>query len=788
MKKTYLLTALFSLFLFTHFLKANTKSLGDSLDIYSYSIHLNIVSLSSQTIGGYTDLKILPKMGSVKKIQLQLLKLNVDSIFYNQNKVANYGYNDTLIRFTIPGLVTVGDTMVVRIYYHGIPQVDPSGFGGFYFSSDTAFAYNLGVAFESEPHSYGRVWFPCFDEFPERAFFDYYITVKSNRMAVCGGLLQNVTTNSDNTKTYHWKMQHTIPSYLASVAVGNYTCVTDTFQGIQRKIPINIYVPPAYTTNVSSSFVNLKSILTIYESRFGPYLWERVGYVGVPFSGGAMEHSTNIAYPLFGITSNTAYESLYAHELSHQWFGDLITCYSEQDMWINEGWASFCEAVFTEGLYGEQAYKDYVNANHLDVIQTAHIEDNGYRAVFGIPAEYTYGKTVYDKGADMVFTLRNYMGDTQFFDAVIAMNNQYKFNDISTIQMRDFLSSHSGINLSDFFSGWILQPGFPHFSIDSMKITSSIPPYKARVWVRQKLNHATNFVNSNKLEITFATNQWQFFTDTLKFSGGFGSKEFTLPFVPDLAMMDFNQKVSDAITDYIGIIKTTGTINSTQSLCNLIISSAPDSALVRIEHNWVAPDPLKTSNPDIKRLSDYHYWKVDGIFPGGFVTKAKFKYQRTVSSTTGNLDDVLLSTTSSADSLLLLYRRDAAHDWNIEPFTKSGNSIFGYLVVDTLKKGEYAFAIGKPYHIGIFENKKDEGLLKIFPNPANNQITFSFLCKDEGQIIIYDSMGLKVQTLKTKQDQQSLIWNCSGLPAGNYIVKLNSKKGTIAQEKLCVLK
>lgn len=788
MKKSIVLIIFCSFFLSSSMLKAGPKALGDSLDVYSYAIHLNIVSFSSQTIGGYTDLKILPKTHLVHKIQLQLLKLTVDSIYYNQSKVTGFGYNDTVIQFPIPGSVSVGDTMAVRVYYHGIPQVDPSGFGGFYFSSDTAFAYNLGVAFESEPHSYGRVWFPCIDEFPERAFFDYYITVKSNRMAVCGGVLQNVTTNSDNTKTVHWKMQHPIPSYLASVAVGNYTCVSDTFQGMQRKIPINIYVPPTYASNVSGSFVNLKSILAIYESRFGPYLWERVGYVGVPFSGGAMEHSTNIAYPLFAINGNTAYESLYAHELSHQWFGDLITCYSEQDMWINEGWASFCEAAFTEGLYGEQAYKDYVNANHLDVIQTAHIEDNGYRAVYGIPAAYTYGKTVYDKGADMVFSLRNYMGDAKFFDAVKAMNNQYKFDDISTIQMRDFLSSHSGIDLTDFFAGWILQPGFPHFSIDSIKITSATPPYKACVWVRQKLNHATNFVNSNKLEITFATNQWQFFTDTVQFSGEFGSKEFTLPFVPDIAMMDYNQKVSDAITDYIGVIKTTATINSTQSLCNLIVSSVSDSALVRIEHNWVAPDPLKTPNPGIKRLSDYHYWKVDGIFPAGFVSKAKFKYQRTVSSTTGNLDNILLSTTLSADSLLLLYRRDAAHDWSIEPFTKSGNSIFGYLVVDTLKKGEYAFAIGTPYHIGILENKTEKSSLKIFPNPANNQVTFSFLCKDEGQIIIYDSMGLKVQTLKIKRDQQSLTWNCNGLPAGNYIVKLNSKEETLAQEKLCVIK
>jgi len=272
------------------------------------------------------------------------------------------------------------------------------------------------------------------------------------------------------------------------------------------KIPIQIFVPPYDTSHAKASFINLKSILGVFESRFGPYLWERVGYVGVPFNNGAMEHSTNIAYPIYAIDGGLSNESLYAHELSHQWFGDLATCSTELDMWINEGWASYCESIYKEGLYGMAAYKNNVRDNHLNVIQTSHIVDSGYRAVYGIPSQYTYSTTVYDKGADMVHTLRNYMGDNLFFSSVRALLNAYKFKDISTIQMRDFLSTHSGVDLADFFNAWIFSPGFPHFSIDSMKVTSLTPQVKARIWVRQRLNHAPAFANSNRVEVTFCKN------------------------------------------------------------------------------------------------------------------------------------------------------------------------------------------------------------------------------------------------------------------------------------------
>jgi len=766
---------------------AQTKSVTDSLDVLNYNINLNMVHLATQSFSGFTIVRSTPKVNNLGQIKLDLLKLNLDSIYLGNTKLTTYSYNDTLIRINLPVVQNIGDTSELTIYYHGHPVMDGSGWGGFYFTSDSSFAYNLGVGFQAEPHSYGRVWFPCIDNFKERATFDCNITVKNDKKAVCGGTLMSVVDNGDNTQTFHWKLHASIPSYLASVAVANYVSVTDTFNSLIGKIPINIYVRPSDTTNAKGSYIHLKQILLAFENRFGPYRWERVGYVGVPFTGGAMEHATNIAYPLMCIDGALSYETMYAHELSHHWFGDLITCATETDMWINEGWASYCEDIATESLYGKTAYRNYVRDNHLSVVEAAHIIDSGYRAVYGIPGEYTYGNTVYHQGADVVHTLRNYLGDSLFFSSVKAMLNTYAINNISTVQMRDFMSSYTGVNLNDFFDAWVFNPGFPHFAVDSFKVTQTSPQTKVRVWVRQRLDHAPAFANSNRVELTFGKNNWQFVADTLNFSGQFGTKEFTLPFVPDFVMMDYNEMISDATTDMAQVIKTTGTKSYPASLCVLSVTSVTDSALVRVEHNWVAPDPLKTPNPDIKRLSDYHYWKVDGIFSAGFVTKGKLKYSRTVNSTSGNLDNILLPTTQSADSLLLLYRKSVADDWAIIPFVKSGTYNGGYLVVDTLRRGEYTLAIGTPYVASVNKYSKPGGQLNMFPNPSQNSVTFSYSLSEKATIKIFNTSGKEVDKINIDANQHKTTWDSSSFKSGTYVVQLVSEKGSVLDDQKLVL-
>ncbi|MFH0866318.1 MAG: M1 family aminopeptidase [Bacteroidota bacterium] len=756
-----------------------TKSglVSDTIDVLNYSINLDIIYLSNKDISGYTELTIVPKINNLSTIPLDLLGMTVDSVLINNITAPSYSYNDTLLRISLAAPANISDTLSVRVYYHGFPQMDASGWGGFYFSADSNYAYNLGVGFLAVPHNFGRVWFPCIDDFVDRATYDCYIRVKDTKTAVCGGTMMSETNNGDGTKTFYWRLHDEIPTYLASVAVGPYVPVLCTFNGMNGSIPVKIYVTPSDTNHAKGSFTNLLDILSVYENDFGPYLWERVGYVAVPFNNGAMEHSTNIAYPIICVDGTLNYEGLYAHELSHQWFGNLVTCATAGDMWINEGWATFCESIFREGLYGYASYIANVKSNHYYSINNSHIDDDGYFALYGIPTEITYGSTVYENGADVIHTLRYYLGDSLFFSTVKAWMNTYKFDHISTDELRDFFTAQSGVDVTDFFEGWIKTPGFPHFSIDSVVYEGTGNDYT--VYVRQKLHHKPSFVNSNKIEIAFMNDTWQKYTENIEFSGEYGNKLFHLPFTPEIVMMDLDEKVSDATTDYYKVIKTTGNHFFSNSFFSLNVLNVSDSAFFRVEHNWVAADPLKAPSAEIFRVSDKRYWKIDGIIPQGFNATGKFNYNRNSSG----MENLLLPTAASVDSLVLLFREDAADDWQVVNFVKSGTSV-GYLTTNNLQKGEYTFGVGKPNQSGIsqIDNTKKPSL-DVYPNPSTDTFYITYMAEENSEIKIYDASNKLVYSKEVKQKQGQLSWSPLKVKQGVYFIYLYSDDKPVASKK-----
>ena len=792
MKKTYLslptlILIIFLIFsttkLFTQTQKANSKALkSDTIDILHYDINLDIVHLSKKTIKGFTDLEITPLMSNVSNISLDLLELNVDSIFVNNNNIPAFFYNDTLLRIPLSSSINQNDTIFLRVYYHGQPIVESYNWGGFHFKNDSSLAYNLGVAFVANPHNYGRVWYPCIDDFVDRATYDFHIKVKNDKVAVCNGMLQSEINNPDGTKSFHWKLEQTIPTYLASVAISNYTAVVDSFVGINATIPTFLHVPPSDSINAKASLVNLNSMMSIFENRFGQYRWPRVGYVST--TKGAMEHATNIAIPDYMFNGNQSYEWLFAHELSHHWFGDLITCATAEDMWINEGWAVYCEAIFMEGHYGIESYKNYSRDNHEKILQYAHTSqgDGSYLAVYGIPHEYTYGTTVYDKGASMVQSLRGYLGDSVFFSAVKAYLIQFAFNDVSTIQMRDFLSTQTGVNMNDWFDAWILTPGFAHFSIDSVSIVASpTPEYTATVYVKQKLKGRTTYANSNKIEITFMDDSWNKHSSIIEFSGQTGNQSFVVPFNPTLIMLDAEERTLDATTDNYKTIKTSGVKDFKNTNFKLDVKQVSDSAFVRVVHNWAAPDPHKTPITGLK-ISDYRYWKVDGIFPQGFNATGRFRYSKF-----GFLDNSLM--TSIHDSLIILYRAGSWEEWQAISFTKLGTNNAGYIHVENLKKGEYTLAMWDQNHLGLKNIENNNFKIKISPNPSYGEFKFEVDYHESLLVNIYSSHGELVDSLIIQKRQKTVEWKAENLNSGTYFVQiLNKDKLILAKDKIIVIK
>ena len=210
------------------------------------------------------------------------------------------------------------------------------------------------------------------------------------------------------------------------------------------------------------------------------------------------------------------------------WWGNLITCRTDEDMWINEGMASYSEHLFLESIYGYNSYINEVKLNHKDVLHHAHINDNGYRSLHGIPHAYTYGDHSYNKGADVAHTLRSYMGDFEFFNSLRSILGAYSFQDIDAYDFRDHINNTSGVNVTQFFDDWIFGAGFPHFSIDSFRVDPTGNDYLVEVYIQQKLKGTNDLFDSVPLEINFVNSDWSEFQDSFIMSGPASSFSFVV--------------------------------------------------------------------------------------------------------------------------------------------------------------------------------------------------------------------------------------------------------------------
>lgn len=762
----------------THHQPNQTLSLSDTLDALHYTIYLDEINTTAKTIIARTKVELQSKVDNLQTIKLELRNLTVDQVLVNNIPVTNFMHVADLLAIPLTQPIQNGEQALVEVHYHGAPFY--SSWGGYHF--DGAYSFNLGVGISTDPHNLGKAWFPCIDDFHDRATYEIFATVPNNQKAIAGGLLLDVADNGDGTHTFHWNLSTEIPTYLASVATGPYSKVTYTFNSMSgTDIPVEIFVRPNDSVKVAGTFSTLLQVLDAYESYFGPYRWERVGYVGTAI--GAMEHATSIAFPHFCVSGNLSYESLMAHELSHHWFGDLVTCASAEDMWINEGWAVFCESMYREALYGPAAYRSDMFARHKDVLQTAHIDDGGFLALYGIPSALTYGTTVYQKGGLVVHTLRNYMGDNLFFPAVQDYLETYAYNDIDSWELRDFLSASSGMDLTDFFDTWVFGPGFPEYSVDSFQVAPAGNNWEVTVFAKQKHRGPGSLGNSVRVEVTFVDAQRLMETRLMEFSGETGQQTFTIPILPKTVLADFYDKVADATTDKSLSASAPFSQSHSDLFCKIGITEiAPgDTAFIRMTHRWVAPDDPKNPINGIT-LSNAHHWRIDAVTAEGTQLKGSFMYNKF-----NHLDGELMSDPN--DSIGVMYRANRAADWQPVFAEKTGSTNIGYFDLPLLLPGEYTLAAWDDLYVGMDELAIAEPIteISIFPNPADDIIFITLGKRNATTVEVFDAKGQLTDSIHNYQRLNNLQYDTRQLVPGSYILKFLDHNGReIENHKLIV--
>lgn len=757
----------------------------DSVDIVHYDLHLTMKQISNNYITGVAELKMTPTVPGINQLVLDLQKLKVFNAYCNQMPV-EFTQTDSTVRILLDTEFYQTDTFNVLISYGGNPVKDPR-WGGYYSSSTHAF--NMGVGMGSNPPTFGRCWFPCIDNFTDRATYDFQITTDSGMMAVCSGTQEVPVFLPGGDVIWKWKLRQAVPTYLVNVAVSNFVLLEWTFKSISGKtLPVILAVNPADTAKARASFYRLNMALDCFESRFGPYLFDRVGYVAVPFNSGAMEHACNISYPIYALDGTANYETLMAHELSHHWWGNLVTTRTAADMWLNEGWASYCEALFLECVYGKEAFNDKIKSELFESLRWAHVRDGGFMPVSGVPLAQTYGTHVYTKGGLVAHALRSSLGDSAFWLACKDYLSFLKFRDVSSFNLMDVFYGYApGQNLITFFDSWVKDKGDVDLQLLSLE---SMGNEKYKVVTRLVPRHKTVFPDLLKVDLFlhYRNGSVQRIPLTLKYSpmvnwDGMNTTEFTSEInLSQVAWASLNDdhhfplaKTWDQLTH-----KSTGVKNTTYSLLTYTVNKVNDSAVVYTEHHFAGPWFKPTDQPAGVRVSKERYWHVDGIWDSGFAATAFFNYD---GSTPANKNGGFLDTeliTGNEDSLVLLYRPDPNSPFTVETnltFQKGPSTTdkMGRFWVNQLKKGDYVFGY-RDVSAGLTSAVINNNAWSIYPNPADNLINVDLpFTHADLRVTVINALGDTCYEGNIQAHQDKFELNTKNFKRGTYFMVLHGK-------------
>jgi aminopeptidase N len=332
------------------------------------------------------------------------------------------------------------DTIELSIFYTGTPK--RSGFDGFVFGeiNNIPLIYNL-----SEP-TYAPSWFPCDDDPEDKALLEFEITNDSSFVSVSNGRLIGVS-NIGSKRTYHWKSNYPISTYLIAVYSSRYTSIKDSYQTISGKIlPLEFYVLPNHVEAAKKDFAEHKDMLEAFENLFGEYAFveDKYGVAEFLWNFGAMENQTITGIGYNFISGKNFARDILAHELAHHWWGNAVGPKTWKDIWLNEGFASYSEALYLEYKFGKSSLQSTMNSKFSE----------NFRGSLYNPTNL-FSETVYDKGAWVLHMLRNEIGDSNFFGVLKNYFEKFKYGNASTEDFKGVCESVSSTELDKFFDDWI---------------------------------------------------------------------------------------------------------------------------------------------------------------------------------------------------------------------------------------------------------------------------------------------------------------------------------------------
>ncbi len=433
-------------------------------DVLNYRLTLE-ADLRAKTLRGEAEITLVPIAEFFDAVRLDAAEMAVSRVRVGGTGVAFSHRGDTL-EVGLGRFYASTETLTVSVTYS---VTSPSK--GLYFSgpdeSDPDRPWQLYSQGEPEENRY---WFPCYDFPNDRATSETIVTVESPFTAISNGrLIGSVKDATGSKTTWHWKTELPHVSYLVSIVVGEYTLVEDSWRGK----PIMNYVYRSNAHDAPRSFSKTPAMMDLFSDVTGhPYPWEKYGHAIVQDFIFAGQENVSIST----LTDGTIHDArahldrnsdqLVAHELAHQWFGDLVSFRDWSEAWLSEGFATYLTLLSEGNDKGADEYSYQLRQTQENVASS----DVGDRRRPTVTKRYAapgslFDNRIYGKGACVLHMLRKTLGDEPFLRGLRSYVSQYAWRSAETNQFRLAMEEATGRNLDWFFDQWIYGAGYPNFEV-----------------------------------------------------------------------------------------------------------------------------------------------------------------------------------------------------------------------------------------------------------------------------------------------------------------------------------
>ena len=428
--------------------------------------HVKLVfslDFEQETVSGTAYTTFIALYDDLKTITFDAVELHIEHVTLEGGKELGFTSEAKKLIVTLDRPYRYGEAFTIAIEYHAKPRT------GLHFikpaPEDPTRPLQAWTFGQPRYHSH---WFPCHDSPNDRATSEIIATVPAQFITISNGNLLSVTDHGA-TRTHHWR--HDIPhaAYLVSLVVGDFAVIEDHY----KQVPVTYYVRPDRKDDAHLYLGKTPEMIRFFSEYTGvEYPYDKYAQTVVEIYTGAMEHTTATTHSFALLINKKAsldvdVVPVVAHELAHQWYGDLITCRDWANGWLNEGFATYFEELWSEHDQGT----DYFKQSMLTLKQDYLEEDGYYRRpivyhVYHDDGFELFDAHLYQKGAWVLHMLRHQLGEAAFMRAIHAYTSRYREREVITADLERTFEDVTGRSLAQFFQQWVYQGGYPAFEVN----------------------------------------------------------------------------------------------------------------------------------------------------------------------------------------------------------------------------------------------------------------------------------------------------------------------------------